>query len=204
MQNQLTNLGLGLALLTPLVNPINQAATQTTPEALRNAAASGICTTLRPGGCMSNLANNAQASAQNSASNQNLLTRILSILEGANQVLIPLIWQRVQTIDTKLGAQMPSGLGGVLSRLSNSLGIDRVFNLINFAANLHNASMLSASLKVTLLETISSVLNATGLLQTSEGSNVDLNAVFNGKVEQFITSLIGVEAWASMKFTWRK
>ena len=204
LREQLTNVGLGVALLTPLVNPIQQTATNTAPEALKNAAASGVCSTLRPGGCMAGLANNAATAAQSSTANQNLLNRILGILDGVNQVLIPSIWQRVQTIDTKLGAQMPGGLGGAISRMSRSLGIDRVFNLINFMANLHNASMLSASLKVTLLEMLSSVGNATGLLQTSEGENVDLNSVFNQGIEKFITSLIGIDAWASMKTTWRK
>ena len=204
IREQLTNVGIGIAALTPMINPINNINNNTTPEALRRAARQGTCETLQPGGCLTGLANNAKAAANNSSQNNNLLNQAVNILRGANETLLPFIWQRVQTIDTKLGAQMPGGLGGVLGRLSSSLGIDRVFNLINFLANLHNASMLSASLKVTLLEMLSSVGNATGLLQTSEGDNVDLNSVFNQGIETFITKLIGVDAWASMKLSWRK
>lgn len=64
--------------------------------------------------------------------------------------------------------------------------------------------MLSSSLKVTLLETLSNIGNATGLLQTSEGENVELNKVFDQGIEAFITKIIGVDSWASMKLEWRK
>lgn len=197
IRDQLTNVGIGIALLTPLVNPINNIATNTTPEALKNAARKGTCESFDPGGCNADIRQNSQNAA-------NGTNELLDRLTAINQTLIPLIWGTTQTINNKLGAQMPGGVAGVLGRLSSSLGIDRVFNLINFLANLHNASMLSASLKVTLLEMLSSVGNATGLLQTSEGENVDLNNVFNQGIETFITKLIGVDAWASMKLSWRK
>ena len=53
---------------------------------------------------MSGVANHAQTAANNSTANQGLLNQILSILRGANEALLPFIWQRVQTIDNKLGA----------------------------------------------------------------------------------------------------
>lgn len=60
--------------------------------------------------------------------------------------------------------------------------------------------MLSANLKVTLLEMLSSVGNATGLLQTSENENVNLNAVFNQGIETFLVSILGVESYAGEHF----
>jgi hypothetical protein len=201
LETLINQVGAPLVGITSLLNPI---ASNTTPEALRRAARQGTCETLQPGGCLTGLANNAQAAANNSNQNNNLLNQILNTLRGANETLLPFIWQGVQTIDTKIGAQMPGGIAGAVGRLSASLGIDRVLNLINFLANIHNASMLSASLKVTLLGMLSSIGNATGLLQTSEGGNVDLNSVFNQGIETFIVKLIGVEAWASTKLEWRK
>lgn len=197
-----------LAGLTPVIQTIGDRVTktveQTTPEALRDASKQGSCDAFAPTGCNADIRDNAQRAAQKADDNNKILEALKNLLSGFNFALIQQTWQNTLTINNKLGAALPGGLSGALVRLSKSLGIDRVFNLINFMANLHNASMLSASLKVTLLEMLSSVGNATGLLQTSEGDNVDLNSVFNQGIEKFITSLIGVDAWASMKTTWRK
>lgn len=206
-QQLITN-GAILAGLTPAIQTIGEKVTktfeQTTPDALRDASKQGSCDAFAPTGCNADIRENAKKAAQKADDNNKILEALKNLLSGFNFALIQQTWQNTLTINSKLGAAMPGGLSGALGRLSRSLGIDRVFSLINFAANLHNASMLSASLKVTLLETISSILNATGLLQTSEGENVDLNAVFNGKAEEFVVSLIGVDAWASMKLSWRK
>lgn len=194
--------GTALAGLTPAIQAIgdrvNQTARQTTPEAIATAAETGTCNAFAPNGCNADIKSNAQKAADNSAANKTLLERLTD--QAANLADLTLL----PVINNKLGAQLPGGLAGASTRLSRFLGIDRIFNLLNFLAILHNASMLSSSLKVTLLETLSSVGNATGLLQTSEGDNVDLNQVFNQGLETFITSLIGVDAWASMKLTWRK
>ena len=106
--------------------------------------------------------------------------------------VILLMSARVLTILTRLG------------KLINWLVIDRILNVINFVANLHNALMLSNQLKVTLLEMLSSVGNATGLLQTSDGDNIDLNQVFSKGVEQLIVLVVGEENYAGLKLAWRK
>jgi hypothetical protein len=84
----------------------------------------------------------------------------------------------LKIIDNKLGAQMPGGLSAGFGRLSNFLGIDRILNVLNLLAILHNGFMLSNQLKVTLLEVLSSVGNATGLLQSAENENIDLNETY--------------------------
>lgn len=185
----LQEIGLTLVGITQLLKSIQP---NVSPEALENAAAAGTCRTTQPGGCTSNAMNDAV-----NRGNQDLLNKLNTSGQAADLALLGVI-------NAKLGPQMPGGLSSGLGRMSKFLGIDRIFNLLNFLAILHNASMLSGSLKVTLLETLSSVGNATGLLQTSEGDNTDLNQVFNSGVEGLIVSLIGAEAWASMKLTWRK
>lgn len=182
-----------LATLTPM---LQQLLRNTSPATMQPLVANAVCQTTQPGGCSASLANDT-ANRINQNTN-NALERILNNTSNlANLGLLPII-------NNKLGAQVPGGLSGFLGRLSKSLGIDRALNLIGIAANLHNAMMLSANLKVTLLEMLSSVGNATGLLQTSENENVDLNAVFNKGIETFLISILGVESYAGLKVGLRK
>ncbi len=141
---------------------------------------------------------------------QNNLGNILGGFNAATNVaqlaLLKPIFDTVRTVNTKLGPAMKGvdGISGFLGRLSSSLGVDRALNLIAIAANLHNAMMLSANLKITLLEMLSSVGNATGLLQTSEGENVDLNQVFNAGIETVLIRILGVDSYAGLKVGLRK
>ncbi len=199
---KLITTGAILAGLTPAIQTIGERVTKigenTTPESLTTAAAAGTCRTTQPGGCTTKALDDAVSRVnQNTNQRGNLLDQV-NAAANAEQI------RRLDDITNRIGAQLPGGLAGASTRLSRFLGIDRIFNLLNFLAILHNASMLSASLKVTLLETLSSVGNATGLLQTSEGDNVDLNQVFNQGIETFVVSLIGAEAYAGLKLTWRK
>lgn len=187
--SDMVKIGAALAGITVLLQGLQK---NTSAPALGPIIKNNVCQTTQPGGCTSNAMNDAV-----SRGNQDLLNKINAGGQLADLALL-------KVIDDKLGAKIPNGLSGGLGRLSKFLGVDRIFNILNFLAILHNASMLSASLKITLLETLSSVGNATGLLQTSEGDNVDLNQVFNQGVESLVVSLIGAEAWASMKLNWRK
>jgi len=157
---------------------------------------------------MSNLANSAASNAANNAAN-NLNNGLGVANAGANALQLNAlrnIQAGVNSANTRLGPLMQgaNGISGFLGRLSNSLGVDRALNLIAIASNLHNAMMLSANLKITLLEMLSSVGNATGLLQTSEGENVDLNQVFNAGVEAVLIKIVGVDNYAGLKVNLRK
>lgn len=183
---------------TPFFGLIPAIARNVEPEAIRNAAAEGTCRTTQPGGCTSNLINNAVGNI-----NQNTNDRANG-LDAANAAANAAQLAQLQDVNARLGPAMPGGLSGGVGRLSRSLGIDRALNLINFVANLHNAFMLSNQLKITLLEMLSSVGNATGLLQTSENENVDLNAVFNAGVNSLMSFVLGDENYASLQVAWRK
>lgn len=185
LKEQFDTMLVGLVGATQVLNGIRN---NTQPEKIAEA----VCKTTEPGGCTANLVNSAATKTRN-----DILGKLNLTGQGVDLLLL-------SVIDKKLGAQMPDGLSGGLGRLSRFLGIDRVLNLLNTLVILHNAMMLSSSLKVTLLEMLSSIGNATGLLQTSEGDNVDLNQVFNNKLEGLITHLIGAENFASLKLSWRK
>ncbi|KJH72203.1 hypothetical protein [Aliterella atlantica] len=205
LRNKLNQLELLIVGATVLLNPI---ANNTTPEALRDAAETGTCRTTQPGGCSYNMVNDA-VSRGNAPINEKLngLGNLANLAANLNELaLLKPIKEGVDLANNKLGPLMKGadGISGFLGRLSSSLGIDRALNLIAIASSLHNAMMLSASLKITLLEVLSSVGNATGLLQTSEGDNVDLNAVFNQGIEKFMTLLLGEENYAGLKVGLRK
>lgn len=176
------------------------------PNAIKNAAKSATCEAFAPGGCNAPMAQDAANAANNSANNANALSALTALIQALQTLFLQPILAGVNLINTKLGPLMKGadGIGGFLGRLSSSLGIDRALNLIAIAANLHNAMMLSANLKITLLEMLSSVGNATGLLQTSEGENVDLNQVFNKSIENLLISILGAESYAGLKVGLRK
>lgn len=193
-------------LIGPLAIAIAAIDALVQPAKIRAAAESATCDAFAPGGCNAPIANNAAAAATNSANNGAALAGINALLNTLQTLFLQPILTAVNLINTKLGPLMSgaNGISGFLGRLSSSLGIDRALNLIAIAANLHNAMMLSANLKITLLEVLSSVGNATGVLETSEGENVDLNQVFNQGIETFITTLIGVDNYAGLKVGLRK
>jgi hypothetical protein len=180
----------GLGGLAFLIKKIND---QTTPAAIETAAAAGTCRTTQPGGCSSNLANEA-----GDRNNQNLLSSLGAPAAQAPELGI------LYLMNNKLGNQIPGGLAGGVGRLSNFLGIDRILNILNLMAILHNAFMLSNQLKVTLIEMLGSVGNATGLLQTAEGDNVDLNATLNKGITGLIDSVIGESERVRLELLFKK
>lgn len=171
---------------------LTQIRDRTTPEALETAAAAGTCRTTQPGGCSSNAMNNAA-----NQGSQNTLNALGVGAQGVNLKLLDIM-------NTKLGPQMLGGISSGLGRLSKSLGIDRLLNVLMTVTVLHNAVMLSGSLKVTLLEMLSSLGNATGLLQTSENENIDLNAVLNKGLNELGELIVGEENWDGIKATYKK
>ena len=176
------------------------------PDKLINAAKEGSCRSFEPGQCNAPISQNAADAARNSANNSSALAALMAFLQALQAVFLVPIKAGIELANTKLGPLLAgaNGISGFLGRLSSSLGIDRALNLIAIAANLHNAMMLSANLKITLLEMLSSVGNATGLLQTSENENVDLNQVFNAGIETFLISILGVDSYAGLKVGLRK
>lgn len=204
LTNKITQIGIELAAVTIILkglqNPngnTGNGTTNITKDDLENAAATGTCRTLQPGGCMAPTADNAKSAADNAAANN-------AILKGVDWTILGKIYTNTETTLNRVGPQLEGGLSGSMTRLSKFLGIDRILNLINFMANVHNALMLSSGLKTTLLEMLSNVGNATGLLEGPEGDSVDLNKLYDQGIEAFMTMIMGNENWAEMKLTWRK
>lgn len=123
---------------------------------------------------------------------------------------------QLNSVQSKLGSQLPGGLSAAASKIINGfnaltnlinssfsktwkfLKLDRVLNVLTFAASLHNALMLSRSLGDTLLDVTSSVLSAIGL-RDANGLPFDLQEFFGSQFENFIKGIIGTEAYEGNK-----
>ncbi|MGB3208246.1 MAG: hypothetical protein WBB28_24950 [Crinalium sp.] len=190
---------------------------------ITNAAASGACRTMQPGGCGSNRMKQAENNISNDLKNR--IDPLGAALSGLNTSLLTPIKTTVNTINSKLGAQVPGGISGQVGNVLKRVGdlkdvvikkfgdtwkflqLDRVLNLLTFAAVFHNAMMLSASLKETLMETISNVLGAIGIKDYSknpEGEIFDINSMFNSTIEAAIKNAVGAENFEGIKADFKK
>lgn len=139
---------------------------------------------------------------------QNTLTAINTLLNG--QILT-----KINTIDAKLGAQVPGGIGGLLSTVGQTvdnimnlgkktwdfLQIDRVLHVLTWMGVLHNAYMLSSSLTQTLFEGIGALLNVFGI-EDSDGNSLPIGEIVAEWTENFMKTLIGEETLEGMKEGW--
>lgn len=119
---------------------------------------------------------------------------------GANAAQIPLL----NTINNKLGAQLPNGgISGKLNRLGSWLGIDRAMNTLTLFVTIHNAAFLSGQLGTTLLEVVSQGL-AVFQIKDLDGNAIDLNSAIGQGFEAFLKSVVGQENYAKLSVTWAK
>lgn len=196
-----------LAGLTPAIQTIsdrvNQTARQTTPEALETAAAAGTCRTTQPGGCTTKALDDAVGRInQNSNNNANALDAA-NALANATQVGM------LQDITNRIGAQLPGGLAGKLSRFVNWAVVDRVTNIITMFAALHNVMMLSNSVKETFLDVLDNLLQ-TGyniapniFKQADEDSAIDAREYIGKATDKFFGGLFGIGEWTVLKAQWK-
>ena len=74
---------------------------------------------------------------------------------------------------------------------------DKILNGITTALVIHNATMLSKNLTVTVGEAASSVLNAIGI-KDSDGDPFDVNAVVKAKMTELISSVVGATNYEAL------
>ncbi len=165
---------------------------------IETAAATGTCRTTQPGGCMNKALKDNAADITNN-NNTNAANILDAVNTGANAALL----QGQQTILARLGDQLPGGIGGKLSRFADWMHLDRVLNILIFAATVHNALMLSNDIGQTLLGAINNVLTLIGL-KKEDGSSFDLGSVISGSIENLIKGAIGSDNYTSLKEAWAK
>ncbi|BBD66337.1 hypothetical protein NIES4072_63940 [Nostoc commune NIES-4072] len=165
---------------------------------IEGAAATGTCRTLQPGGCMRK-AFDANADGITNNNNKNAGNILDAINTGANAALL----QGQQTILARLGDQLPGGIGGKLSRFAQWAHLDRALNIMNFAANVHNAAMLSNNLGQTLLSVIGNILSIIGL-KDAEGQAFDIGSIISKSIEGIIKGAIGEKNYKILDSNWKR
>lgn len=184
----LQQLGLGLATITTILQGLQK---NTSPEALRNAAAAGTCQTTQPGGCTSNAMDSAVQKG-----NKDLLDK-LNAGANADQTLM------LRVIDAKLGPQLPGGIGTKLKNFVDWAVVDRVVNLVTMVAALHNVFMLTNSISDTFFEAVDNVLAIPALIKNPDADTVDSKQAVTGFLDKYFAQLFGVSEWAALKSQWK-
>lgn len=187
----------GIPLIPALAANAIRPSIPTLPQ-IETAAAAGTCRTTQPGGCMRRALDDNAANIANNA-NRNSANILDALNTGANAALL----QGQQTILARLGAQLPGGIGGKLSRFTDWLQLDRALNLMILAATIHNALMLSNDIGQTLLGAINNVLQLIGL-KKEDGSSFDIGSVISGSIENLIKAAIGSDNYIQLKEAWAK
>lgn len=172
---------------------------------LEQAAAVGTCRTTQPGGCSRKMMDDAVNNINQNA-NKNKNDLLDKFNAGANSAELVLL----NTINTKLGPQLPGGVSTFLvdfftkfNKVAKWLHLDRVLNVLIWWQTLHNAYMLSANLGQTLTSAISNVLAAVGI-KDAEGSPLDIGEILGGQFDALAKSVIGESEWGSIKAEYKK
>ncbi|MEH1809640.1 hypothetical protein [Nostoc sp.] len=165
---------------------------------IEQAAATGTCRTTQPGGCMNKALNDNAANITNN-NNTNAANILDAVNTGANAALLA----GQQTILSRLGDQLPGGIGGKLSRFADWMHLDRVLNMMILGATIHNALMLSNDIGQTFVGIINNVLQLIGL-KKEDGSTFDIGSVISSSIENLIKGAIGAENYTSLTTAWAK
>jgi len=106
-------------------------------------------------------------------------------------------------INAKLGPQLSGGIAGKLVDGFKWLRLDRILNLLTFAATVQNHVMLSNNLGQTLIGAFTNVLTVIGL-KDDEGQPYDVGSIINSTIENIVKSIVGAENYASISEAWAK
>lgn len=118
---------------------------------------------------------------------------------------------KLNTIDAKLGPQIPGGgvsvfLGKMFDFAKKTwdfLKVDRILNILTWIGVLHNAFMLSNTLTQSLFAMVTVVLDAFNI-EDSEGNPIDVSSEVGKWTEGFFNDLLGEETVDEIQAKWAK
>ncbi|MEH1912754.1 hypothetical protein, partial [Nostoc sp.] len=196
---QLTAISTAIAALTPAIQGIPDAIAKSpsVQAANKETTQGAVCEIAQPGGCLGAPIKQAEDAAK---ANGNKLNDILTGLNTAGSAAQLAL---LDTINGKLGDQLPGGIGGKLSRFADWMHLDRVLNIMILATTVHNGLMLSNDIGQTLLGVINNVLTLVGL-KKEDGSTFDIGSVISGSIENLIKGAIGTENYQELTTAWQK
>jgi hypothetical protein len=174
-------------------------------EQTAQAAQTGVCRTTQPGGCINKALGDA-SNGVNANSNANTDRLLNAFSAGSNAAQMGLL----NTINTKLGAQVPGGLGGLLTNFSTKFDefakwthMDRVLNVLIWWQTLHNAYMLSNNLGQTLTSAVSNVLAAIGI-KDPQGNPLQIDEIIGKTLDNAAKTALGESTWGGIKAEWKR
>ncbi len=108
----------------------------------------------------------------------------------------------LNTINTKLGNQVPGGISGFLGKFSEWFHLDRLLNVMTFIVTVQNAYFLCDSLKVVTLQMVADGLSVIGI-KDKDGDPVQLNKIIDKQIDDLLKSILGTESLEGMKKEWK-
>ena len=142
-----------------------------------------------------NLKSNCQAADNN----------LLDLLNALNTGMLA-------KIDAKLGPQLPGGISGFLQGFRSKMErfikwshADRIMNVLNLWATIHNAFMLSRNLGETLFSLFDNIFAGLGIhLKDEEGENLDVSEWVGQQLDTTFKLVFGTTNWTTAKKEWQK
>lgn len=107
------------------------------------------------------------------------------------------------TMLTRLGAQIPGGIGGFMQTAFRATRLDKVLNALNTLLLIHNAALLSRSLGITIAELASQALSLFGV-KDEQDNPIDVAEVLGDQFENFVKGIIGEEAYNGVTGAWKR
>jgi hypothetical protein len=188
--------------LSPIGAGVRTTVAQTAPAVLSSAAAAGVCSTTKPGGCMNNMNSNQTdkirdvinaAGTAASAANNALLLRMQGILNTINATTKTI--QSSTDVIQKAVTHASHGLQAIQKFAStawNSTLADKALNVINTGLNIHNAVMLSNNIGRSVAYIANNVLASFGITDATTGDAIDVGALVQRKLNSVLNNVLGV------------
>ena len=175
--DRFNNLAIAIASLTTTVN------TNTSPEAISNAATNAVCNTASPNGCLTKNVTDPLSQAQNALGDK--LNTILGLLNaGANASILATV----------------NNINNVVTKGWASTAIDKTLNAANFALSLHNAMMLSNNVATTIFETLDIAFELVGIEVTdANGDTIGVTDFIKNRLEAVLKNVVGAENYAQLR-----
>jgi hypothetical protein len=183
----LGTIGLGVTAIAQKTDKIDS---QTTPEAQQTNAKQGVCDAMQPQQCGFEGVKQATTEATAPIKDQAIANggAISSVLN-----LLATVWEFLQ-----------NRIGKILSILNNSV-VDRSLAVMNLAANIHNAAMLTRDVGETLGSVVDNTLSLLNLRFTnSEGVQLPFTDFIGSNFRSLLISVLGVENYTSLVLNWQK
>lgn len=196
-----------------LEQEFNEVKNRTSPQSLSNAAAQGVCSTTKPGGCLgsggnwqNNLLNGFKNNLGNviGAANTGLSGAILALSQSTNKIVKAMqpVINSVNTKQDQLGRAI-KGFQDFSEKAWKATQLDKVLSMLNFVLATHNAMMLSRNLASTMGEATTTTLRFLKV-KSPTGQDIDVNQVLGTSINSYLSQIFGAANISATKKTFAK